>query len=49
MIFSGATSAEALQISTDRVSMTDLIIDNLPNDEQEEEPFMMRLKQKYFD
>ena len=48
MILSG-TEVEGVQISTHRLSMEELIIDNLPNDDQEEEPFVMRLKQKYFD
>lgn len=33
MILSGTTEVEALQISTDRISMEELIIDNLPNDD----------------
>jgi hypothetical protein len=49
MIFSGTTEVEGQQISTDRLSMEELIIENLQNDDQEEEPFIMRLKQKYFD
>jgi hypothetical protein len=48
MILSG-TEVEGVQISTHRLSMEELIIDNLPNDDQEEEPFVLRLKQKYFD
>ena len=50
MLLSGAIEKETMQMSTHRLLTDELnIIENLPSEEQEEEPLRIILKQKYFD
>lgn len=50
MLTNNANEPTDGQISTDRFSMMEeVLIANLTIEENEEEPFNMRLKQKYFD
>ena len=51
MLLSGAIEKETMQMSTHWLSTDELnIIENLPSEEQEEEePLRIILKQKYFD